>query len=508
MTSNKKTPFEKLSELSTKITTLQSINSLLCWDQETYMPEGAIQSRSDQLELISGILHKQKTSPSYKKALSDLVDLSTGAVKQKEASLEIKAAAREWRRQYLHDAKIPSSFVKSFTKCTSAALHAWTEAKNSNNFSLFAPHLEKIVSLSRKQAELLGYKEHPYDALLDLYEPNLSVATLTPLFTRLKNELTALLRKIQKHPAKNIPSFGVFPEDLQKKTGQFLLDVMGFSNKTSRLDLSSHPFCTGIHLKDLRMTTRIDLNNPDHSIYSVLHEGGHALYHQNLPEKYYGTPLCEAVSYGVDESQSRLWETQLGKSFAFCSFLFPKLQEIFPHNFSSISLDTFYHSINQVTPSEIRVEADEVTYSLHIILRFEIEKGLMEGSIKVKDIPSIWNAKMKETLGITPSSNATGCLQDIHWAMGGIGYFPSYVLGNLLAAQLFSTIKKAFPSWETKVSHGEVSFIKNWLHENIHQYGKIYSTEELILRVTKKPLGVEDYIEYLTTKYSHLYPSS
>lgn len=500
----KKDPFTRLSEISTKIATLQSIHSLLEWDQETYMPEGAIQSRSDQLQLLSGILHKQKTSPSYKKALSDLIDLSTGEVKQKEASFEVKAAAREWRRQFLQDAKIPGSFVKSFTKCTSAALHAWAEAKKNNNFSLFAPHLEKIVSLSRKKAELLGYKEHPYDALLDLYEPNLTVATLTPLFSKLKEALSSLLAKIQKQTKTELPSLGVFSEDLQKKTGLFLLEVMGFSQDTSRLDLSSHPFCTGIHLRDNRMTTRIDPHHFASNIYSVLHEGGHALYHQNLPEKYYGTPLCEAVSYGVDESQSRLWETQLGKSFAFCSFLFPKLKEIFPDNLSSISLQNFYDLINKVTPSEIRVEADEVTYSLHIILRFEIEKGLMEGSIKVKDIPAIWNAKMKETLGITPTSDATGCLQDIHWAMGGIGYFPSYVLGNLLAAQLFSTIKTAFPSLEQKVSQGDVSFIKDWLQKNVHQYGKIYSPEELILKATKKPLGVEDYITYLNTKFGHL----
>ncbi|MBS0627025.1 MAG: carboxypeptidase M32 [Verrucomicrobia bacterium] len=497
----KKSAFKKLLKLSTKITTLQSIHQLLEWDQETYMPEGAIQSRSDQLQLLSEILHKQKTSSSYKKALSDFIDLSNGNVKEANASLEEKACAREWRRQFLHDTKLPSSFVKNFTQCTSSALHAWTEAKTHNNFPLFAPHLKKIVSLSREKAKLLGYKEHPYDALLDLYEPNLTVATLTPLFNHLKEALTTLLKKIQKHPQKQPISLGIFPEDMQKKTAEFLLKVMGFSKETSRLDLSSHPFCTGIHLKDARMTTRIDLSHPTSNIYSVLHEGGHALYHQNLPEKYYGTPLCEAVSYGVDESQSRLWETQIGKSFAFCSFLYPKLQEFFPDNFSSLSLQDFYALVNKVMPSEIRVEADEVTYSLHIILRFELEKGLMDGSIEVEDIPALWNAKMQEMLGITPTSDATGCLQDIHWAMGGLGYFPSYTLGNLLAAQLFSTIKSTFPSWDKQVVKGDVTFLKNWLKENIHQYGKLYSTDELIQKVTKKPLGAEDYIKYLQTKY-------
>lgn len=495
-----KDSFSKLCKLSKTISSLHSIQALLGWDQETYMPSDAIQGRSDQLELLSSIIHKSKTSPTYKKALSDLIDLDTGKIKQESSSKEIRACAREWRRNYLQDTKLSSSFVKRFTKITSSAVHVWSEAKKNNNFSLFLPHLEKVVSLSRKKAELLGYKDHPYDALLDLYEPNLTVAKITPLFAELKEALIDLLNKIPKTSFYS-PFTGSFCTEKQKKVANFLLEVMGFSSQTSRLDLSSHPFCSGIDYKDTRMTTRIDPYHPASNIYSVLHEGGHALYHQNLPEEHYGTPLYEAASYGIDESQSRLWETILGKSKAFCSFLYPILKETFPENLSSCSFDDFYQYVNQVHPSEIRVEADEVTYSLHIILRFEIEKSLMEGSLSVKDIPTVWNKKMEEMLGILPENDTKGCLQDIHWAMGGIGYFPTYTFGNLLAAQIFSTLKNNFPYLQDKLSQGETSFIQDWLKENIHRHGKLHTPEELILNVTKKPLGAEDYIRYLKEKF-------
>jgi len=496
--------FAKLKELSGKITTLEAIGAVLSWDQETYMPSGAIEARSEQLALLNGIIHKEKTSSSYKKALSALVDLSTGECQQPHASLEVRAAAREWRRNFIRDAKLPSAFVKKFSLCTSASLHAWDEAKKKNNFSLFKPHLEKIVTLSRKKASLLGYANHPYDALLDLYDPGLTVEKLTPLFAALKEALIILFNKIsEKHKTvKNLQ--GTFPLDLQKKLGTFLLDTMGFNEKTSRLDLSSHPFCIGIHPDDIRMTTRIDPLYPTHGIYSVIHEGGHGLYHQNLPSEYYGTPLCESASCGMDESQSRLWETMIGRGKHFCSFLYPKLKEIFPSNFSSFSEEDFYRFVNKVSPSEIRVEADEVTYSLHIILRFEMEKALMEGSLRVADVPSVWNQKMKEMLGITPSSDRAGCLQDIHWAMGGIGYFPGYTVGNLFAAQIFTTLRKTFPEMNKKIAVGDFSFLRDWLSENIHSFGKIYTPEELIVKATGKPLGSDDYIAYLKEKFEDL----
>lgn len=495
-----KDPFAKMRAKSLPIATLQSIRALLEWDQETYMPKEAGEARSDQLQLLAEEIHKRLSSSSYKKELSSLIDLETGKM-QKEYSLPIQRAAKEWRRAFLQETKLPASFVRSFAKTTSSALPIWDEAKKTGKFSLFAPHLKKIVALCQKKAELLGYQEHPYDALLDLYEPGLTVSTVSPLFTNLKSSLTSLLANIQKKPL-TPPLSGYFPKEAQEKLSTYALKCMGFSSDNSRLDLSSHPFCTGIHPQDTRMTSRIDLSCPLSNLYSVLHEGGHGLYHQNLPKEYFGTPLCEAISYGIDESQSRLWETIIGKSLPFCTFIHPTLQELFPEELSSLSIQDLYQKVNRVLPSEIRVESDEVTYSLHIILRYEIEKALIEGNLSVSDVPDVWNQKMQEYLGITPSSHSKGCLQDVHWAMGGIGYFPSYTLGNLLAAQLFTQIQKTFPSWNERIAKGDFTFLCTWLKESIHCHGKLYTAEEIIQKVTKKPLGTEDYIAYLTQKYT------
>lgn len=494
-----KNPFSKVKELAKQTTILSSIGTLLEWDQETYMPEEAIEVRSNQVELIASLVHKGRTAPSFKKALENLIDIPSGALKQKDAPLEVQAAAREWREEFLKASKLSASFVKQFAKTTSTALPIWSEAKAKSDFALFAPHLEKIVKLSQKKAKLLGFSDHPYDALLDLYEPKLTVATLTPLFAALKKELIAIY---QKAPKPTPLSLGSFPQEKQMEAGRLVLKLMGFSPKESRLDISSHPFCVGVHPIDTRMTTRIDLHNPLSSIASVMHEGGHGLYNTHLPIEFYGTPVCEPASFGVDESQSRLWETMIGKGLPFWKFFYPKLQALFPQNLSHIPLSDFYAYMNRVEPSFIRVEADEVTYCLHIILRFEIEKALIEGSLKVRDIPKVWNAKMQESLSITPSNDAEGCLQDIHWAMGGIGYFPSYALGNLLAAELFSLIQKAHPDWQAKLSSGDLLFCKEWLKDHLHRHGKTYPVKELIPKIIGRPLGIDAYIEYLKRKFN------
>lgn len=496
----KSDPFLKLKTLSKEIAILTSIHNVLEWDQETYMPEDALESRSSQIELLAALIHKKRTSSSLKNELNKVVNLETGELKDKNISEENRASIREWRRDLLINSKLPSSFVKQFAKTTSESVAFWTEAKKKSDFKLFAPYLEQIVSLSQKKANLLGYKEHPYDALLDLYEPGLTTAFLTPLFKELKEALKDILKKIKN---KKTTTFnGTFSKDLQMQAGHLLLKNMGFSEKTTRLDISSHPFCSGIHIQDTRMTTRIDLNDPISSLLSILHEGGHGLYNKNLRQDWYGTPVCDHASYGIDESQSRFWETLIGKSLPFWTFFYPKLQAIFPENLSKVSLEDFYNTINQVQPSFIRVEADEVTYCLHVILRFEIEKGLMDGTIKVKDVPAIWAAKMQESLSITPSNDSEGCLQDIHWAMGGIGYFPTYALGNLLATELFSLMENRHPDWQQKVSVGNLSFLEDFLKENVHKYGKIYLPNELIKKITGKPLNPEKYIKYLQKKYS------
>ncbi len=501
-----KTPYSILHALSRKNTSLQSILSLLDWDLETYMPSEGVDFRSEQMSNLAEIIHKSKVSKPFKTNLQKLISLETGEILDASLSSAQMRAVKAWRRDYLHAAKLPAPFVKKFTEACSTTSHVWIKAKKENSFSTFEPYLEKIVALCKKKAQLLGFKDHPYDALLDIYEPGTTVAFLTPLFARLKPALTALLKQIQ--AAKSVRTDfleGDFPKLQQIEFGQKILKAMGFAQSASRLDISAHPFCCGMNPKDTRMTTRIYPHLVLPSILAVLHEGGHGLYNMDLPLSEFGSPLGTQISLGVDESQSRLWETTIGKSLPFWTHFYPELQKTFPQALSSISLKEFYEGINIAQPTFIRVEADEVTYCLHIILRFEMEKAIIEGSLKVKDIPRVWNEKMQESLGITPSTDSEGCLQDIHWSFGSFGYFPTYALGNLYAAQFFKTFEKTHPHWKEGVARGDLSLIHAWLKENIHTHGQYYEAEELIKKITEKPLSEEDYIAYLKKKYKEIY---
>lgn len=498
--------YDKLHALSKNISLMNSIHSLLDWDQETYMPKEAIELRSQQTEIMASLVHKQRTSKTLTKALSGLIDIKSGAVADDKLSAPQIAALREWRRDYLRNVKLPNSFVKQYAKTTSAATHAWISAREHNDFKAFAPHLEKVVSLNHKKADILGFAEHPYDALLDLYEPDMKTSFLTPLFCKLKLSLTQLLKDISIQPP--------FPDDFlhrqcprhnQMEIAHTILNKMGFHTSTSRLDISSHPFCTGMQPNDTRMTTRIHPENIMSNIGAVMHEGGHGLYNMNLPIEHYGSPLCEQISLGIDESQSRWWETLIGQSESFWRFFFPLLQKELPEQFGGVLLDDFYHAINLVKPGFIRIDADEVSYNLHIIVRFEIEKGLIEGSLKVKEIPEAWNSKMREYLGICPEFDGQGCLQDIHWSLGYIGYFPTYTLGNLYSVQFFEAFEKTHPNWKERVEQGSLDFIRDWLKESIHKHGRQFTSEEICKRVTGKELSQEPYVNYLKSKYSKLY---
>src|SRR5581483_4510840 len=498
--------YDKLLALSKNIALMNSIHCLLDWDQETYMPKDAIELRSQQSEIMASLIHKQKTGKAFAKALSSLIAIETGEILPSDLSTPQIAALKQWRRDYLRNIKLPNAFVKQFAKTTSASTHAWQTAKEHNDFKAFAPHLEKIVILSRKKADILGFSEHPYDALLDLYEPDMKTSFLSPLFCKLKHELTQLLKDIiVKPPFTEDFLYRHCPAHSQMTFAHTLLHKMGFHKSSSRLDVSSHPFCNGMQPKDTRMTTRIHPENMMSNIGAVMHEGGHGLYNMNLPIEHYGSPLCEQVSLGIDESQSRWWETLVGQSKPFWQFFFPLLQKEFPEQFGNVLLDDFYPAINSVKPGLIRIDADEVTYNLHIIVRFEIEKGLMEGNLKVKDIPDIWNEKMREYLGVSPEFVGQGCLQDIHWSLGFIGYFPTYTLGNLYSVQFFEAFEKAHSNWKERVAQGSLDFIRDWLRENIHKHGRQFSSEELCRRVTGKELSHEPYVKYLTNKYRQLY---
>jgi carboxypeptidase Taq len=360
------------------------------------------------------------------------------------------------------------------------------------------------VSLSRKKADLLGYTDHPYDALLDLYEPEAKTKDVEKVFKDITIPIVDLLKKItSRKPTDNAFLHAHFAPEEQITFGHRLLDAMGYDKTKGRLDFSAHPFSTAFHPTDSRITTTVKPSSLLSNISSILHEGGHSLYEMGLPVEHFGTPLCEALSLGMHESQSRWWETRIGLSKPFWKHFFPLLKTHFPSQLNEISLDKFYEGINKVSPSYIRVDADEVTYSLHIILRFQIEKGLIEGSLKVRDIPEIWNAKMQELLGITPSNYAEGCLQDIHWATGAIGYFPTYTLGNLYAAHLFEAFEKQNPDWEHRVEVGDLGFINAWLHENVHRHGRRYTCQELLFKATGKEFTSKAYVTYLNNKYGN-----
>ncbi len=471
------------------------------------MPPAGSSVRAEQIELMASLTHKERTSKRFEKALKTLIDLDTGTVLADGLTFEQKASLREWRRDFLLATSLPNAFVKRFARLTAEALTVWGKARKENNFSAYAPYLEKIVALSQKKAELIGYKKHPYDALLDTFEPDTSIEKLSPLFSQIKRGVGSVLDHIQTAAQVDDSCLhGSFSTDKQLAFGNVLLRAMGYDLDKGRLDLSSHPFSMAIHPSDSRITTRIHATSLFDSLSAVLHEGGHSLYEMGMLPEYYGSPLCEAVSLGIHESQSRFWETRIGQSLPFWKHFLPQLAQTFPE-LSGVPLQTFYRAINRVEPTFIRVEADEVTYSLHVILRFELEKRLIEGSLKVKDLPDAWNDLTHSLLGITPTTDTEGCLQDIHWALGAFGYFPTYALGNLYASQFFETFETTFPDWSSQVERGELLFIKEWLQQNIHQHGRAYRAADLVKKVTGSTLSPTPYLNYLNAKYKAIYPT-
>lgn len=498
--------YSKLLKLSHHARILVGISHLLDWDQETYMPPGASQIRSLQLATLAGLIHEQKAGKKFKTALEKLIDLRTGEFSDPKISNEKKAALKQWRRDYIKENALPKKFVTEFAKLTSQAILAWREAKKENSFPKFAPFLDKVITMCKKKADYLGYQDHPYDALIDHYEPEMTTKQTAQVFSALKISITDLLRKISS--SKQVDdSFlhGDFSHEKQLNFAHLILNDMGYGLDHGRVDISAHPFSSSSHPTDSRITTRFHKTSLMSCISVILHEAGHALYEMGLPTEHYGSPLGDAISLGMHESQSRWWETRIGQSKPFWHYYLPLLKEVFEGKFNEISLDTFYKAINKVEPSLIRVEADEVTYPLHVILRFEMEKALIEGTLSTHEIPEAWNAKMQELLGITPKTNAEGCLQDIHWAMGGFGYFPTYTLGNIYASQLFEPFIKQHPDWEKKISSGDLLFITNWLKETVHKYGKQYTSQEILKKMTGKESDPGPYINYLTQKYKDIY---
>ncbi len=502
-----------LAPLTTRLLEIQRINgaaSLLSWDQETYMPAGGGEARAEQIAVLQGLAHQKLVSAEVESLLTKWVNPATGqALDQPDGAWDEPARSllREAWRDFSRAKKLPSDFVIRLSRECSLAQQVWAEAKEQNKFGMFLPHLRTVLALKREEAQYLGYKDSPYDALLDVYEPGSTIATLRPLFAQLKARLVPLLKKVTQSSVKIDDSLLRYPYDTarQLEFGRLVLIAMGYDFERGRLDLSAHPFTTSFHPTDVRVTTRIYEHELQSCLFSCIHEGGHGLYDQGLDPRYFGTPLGESVSLGIHESQSRLWENCVGRSRAFWRFFYPILQQIFHHQLRGVDSEQFYAAINCVRPSLIRVEADELTYNLHIMLRFEIEQDLIEGRTTPDDLPGIWNQKMREYLGIVPERDAEGVLQDVHWSLGSFGYFPTYTLGNLYSVQFYEQAKIEIPHLEDEIAAGQLMVLRRWLGQKIHCWGRMFTPDHLAQRVTGSSVKPEPFLAYLEKKYGELY---
>ena len=492
--------YDALIERIRKIRTLRSVGGILGWDMETQMPPKGAQARGEQKALLSGLSHEMVVDPVMGDLLSRLKE-------DESLDADQRANVREFARAHERAVKLPKRLVEETAKASAEGQTIWKKARPSDDFRLFAPALERNIELKRETAERLGYDRNPYDALLDAYEPGATVESTERMFEPIRNEAVPLLERIVQSAAQPDESLLTRPlsAEKQREIGMQAAAEVGFDFEAGRLDVSAHPFCSGSHPTDVRMTTRYDVHYPLSSFFAVLHETGHGLYGQGLPTEHVYTPRGSSVSLGVHESQSRFWENGVGRSRPFWARYLPKLKEAYEGAFDDVELDAFYFAVNRVKPGLIRVEADEVTYNLHIILRFELENDLINGNMSVDDLPDAWNAKMRAYLNIDPPNDKNGVLQDIHWSFGSFGYFPTYTLGNLYAAQLLWKIRQDIPDMDGDMENGRFEGILNWLRERIHQQGMLYRSEELIERATGEPPSGKFFVQYLREKYAPLY---
>lgn len=503
---DKETSLQNLRERLGTIHDLGSAAGLLSWDRQTNMPPGGLEARAEQLSTLSRISHEMTVADET----ADLISAAEEAVKE-DPDTEDAALVRLTRREYEQSVRIPSRLVAELSRRTALAEAAWAEAREASDWDTFAPHLEGIMELSRESAEHLGYEEHLYDALADLYERGATKSGLEAMFEELKAGVVPLLREVSDSPlagendARMSPLMGDFDEGEQERFGGTVITSLGYDFSRGRQDRAVHPFCIGFSPGDVRITTRFDRNWLSGALFGTIHEAGHAMYEQGVDPAYTRTPLGGGVSMGVHESQSRLWENLVGRSRPFWSHFYPELRQTFPGKLADTGPEAFYRAINVAEPSEIRVEADELTYNLHILLRFEIEVALLEGSLSVEEVPAAWNAKMEEYLGITPQDVSRGALQDVHWSAGLVGYFPTYSIGNVLSVQLFEAAQEAHPEITDEIERGEFSTLLGWLRENVHRHGSRYTPEELVQRATGGPLDTAPYLSYLRRKFTELY---
>ena len=503
MSASDKKTFDLLCDFVRETALLQSTFSLLGWDEQTGMPAEAGEYRGEQMAYLAGIIHRRRTDPQLGEWLSQL---ATSSICEQKHSVG-ETIVRELKRQFERQRKLPENLVVELTRTAVRGQRDWQQARQDNDFSIFLPSLSKIIELKREKADAIGLSECRYDALLDEYEPWETTRRIKSILDGLREELVPLLKAINNAQA-SVSTDCLsrdFPIEAQKIASAEIAELIGFNFKQGRLDTTVHPFCTEIGPHDIRITTRYDACFLPTSLFGVLHESGHAIYEQGLDKDWYGLPAGETISLGIHESQSRIWENQIGRSRAFWIGYFPRLKRHFPGALNDISADTWYRAINTVTPSPIRVEADEVTYNLHILIRFELEQMLLNDALATADLPYAWSEKYESYLGIRPKTDAEGVLQDIHWSGGAFGYFPTYALGNLYSAQFYAKCNDDIDDLAGLIADGQFDSFRHWLRENIHQRGQCYSAGELVTRVTGEPLTHRYLIEYLRSKAAEVY---
>jgi carboxypeptidase Taq len=485
-----------------EVADLSAAGAVLEWDQRTYMPSGGANARAQALATLAGLAHEKMIS----QRTGDLLDSAAGETSATDPDSDDARLVRVTRREYERQRRVPTAWVGEFTRVSSTATGVWEKAKPSSDFALFRPHLERIVAMRREYVEFFAPYDSIYDPLLDGFEPGMKTAEVAAVFSVLRPALVDLVQKIAERAGAVDDRClqGDFDEASQCDFGVQVLKRLGYDFDRGRQDRSAHPFTTSFSPDDVRITTRFHRDLIASALMSTVHEGGHALYYQGIDPALARTPLAGGASHGMHESQSRMWENLIGRSRPFWKVFYPQFQRTFGE-FAKVPLETFYRALNKVTPSLIRVEADEVTYNLHILLRFELELALLQGDLAVKDLPGVWNQKMKDYLGILPPDDAHGVLQDVHWSDGSMGYFPTYSLGNVISVQLFNAALAQSRSLANDLDRGEYGSLLGWLRENVHRHGAKFESPELLQRITGEALTPQPYIQYLKTKFGEIY---
>jgi carboxypeptidase Taq len=490
---------DRVRGLLAAVADLHHVLSLLQWDRQTHMPAAAAEGRAEQTATLSRIAHERATDPELGRALEELE--GTLDPETDDGAL-VRVALRDFHKATC----LPAALVEATARATALAEPAWAAARCASDWRAFEPHLARVVELTRETAESYGFEEHPLDPLIDLHEPGMTRARLGAVFAELREALVPMVRAVaEQQDGREAPLHGAFDEVAQEAFGREVVARFGYDWSRGRQDRAVHPFCTGMGPDDVRITTRFAPSFLPTALFSTLHEAGHGLYEQGVSRGFARGPLADGASTGVHESQSRLWENLVGRSRAFWQAFYPSLRESFPDALGAVGLEDFYRAINHAAPSPIRVEADELTYNLHIVLRFELEAELLEGSLAVAGVPAAWNAASAEILGLVPEDDAEGALQDVHWSSGAFGYFPTYTVGNVLSAQLFDAALRDRPEIPQEMGRGELGSLRAWLAEHVWRHGRKYDPDDLVERATGRPMETGPYLAYLRAKFGELY---